>query len=303
MPQFLVSDAATFPDGVRLPSTLVNALTWAGDWDHINQVDPDPEPTPDTAPAPTPAPTEVDTSTLPDTVNGEDIGPLKRAYERQKEEARQLKEQMQRLEQMLGNSNPEEVQRQIAELKAAQERAKQMEQLQAEAEAKYKRQQEELQQQHQGEVKRLKAEIEERDRQQTYQSLFAANNGLGTEYPVFEAVASKYWDYDPATKTITKFKKPDGSTLFTDADDGVKEASAADFIREVQIGTYGKALQACFPPLNRSSGAELPVTSNAAGDDVLVIRNQSDYMKALSDPSSRAYKLIKAGKFTDLRNA
>lgn len=288
------SDAVSiYSDGV--PSRLAKHLAYLGLWDGICRVDAGPpaDPPADSSPETPTSSTDVDD-------DSEDLGPLKRAYERQKEESRKLKEEMKAIRDALGNADPSEVQRKLEELADAERRKEENERAQAEARIRFEKEKAELETRYKQQLKQRDEQIQERDKEAAYQQLFNSSGGDASEYRIFRAAASEFFEYDPETKEIKSFKRPDGSTLYAEGESGeAVEAKPADFIMEVRKGTYGKALQQCFKPLNQASGAELPMTASVNGADVLVINSDRDYMAATKDPKLAA--LLRSGKFQDNR--
>ena len=240
---------------------------------------------------------EIDLSSVPDQLPTEDVKGLKSAFEKQKQATQSAKKQLDDLRSMLNNKSPEEIQSALKELQEAREREEQLQLLRAEAETQVKKDREELELRHRKEITALKTQLADKERSDVYMRLFTENGGVQNEWDTFNLVASRYWDYDPEKKAIIRFKKPDGTTLFAESGDGVKEATAKDFVLEIQNGTYGNALSQCFAPLNQSSGSGLPTTGTYGSEQYLIFYSHSDYEKAVTSKDPKVRDMIRFGKF------
>ncbi len=259
------NDVATVDD--RLPNRLINHLSQWGFWDGICRAD-DGLPNDDLPPTEQPDPE-------PPANGGEDeLGPLKRAYERTKEELKDLKTKAKRadiLDQLeAGGIKPEDLPNKLAQLKAQEEQERALEQKLAEKEASYRRQKEEIEQQYLQQLSERDKQIADIKRERQFDELMAKAGASAEDAYDFKAVASRFIEFDENNQ-IKAFKKRDGSNFYVeDAKSGeVKPATEMDFIIAARKGEYGKTLQAILPAYNQSSGSGISAAGGIGSDGIL----------------------------------
>lgn len=261
------NDVATVDD--RLPNQLINHLSQWGFWDGVCRVNDDPpNDDPPTHDPPTPEPPANGGD------DGDEIGPLKRAYERTKEELKKLRSQAKRAEILdqleAGGISADDLPNKLAQLKAQEEQEQALERKLAEKEASYRRQREEIEQQYLQQLSERDRQIAEIQKERQFEELMGKAGANVEDAYDFKAIASRFIEFDEGNQ-IKAFKKKDGSNFYVeDAKTGeVRPATEMDFIVAARKGEYGAALQTILPAYNQSSGSGISAAGGIGSDGLL----------------------------------
>lgn len=242
-----------------------------------------PSPTPAPAPAPTPAPTPTPSGAPEGFVAAAEVETLKRALAAERETAKKVRE----MESQLGiytNALGTLDATQAAELKQRIETQKgideQVEKIRADVKAEYESQIETLKKTNADTVAAKETQIQNIQREQALTELFSLAGKPG-EYPLFRAVVEKYVEFGENNQ-ITKFKNTKGEQLLVKGEgDKHKDATAQDFIAQIQIGNFGEGLKATLQPYNKST-AHLVTGSDENGSPVKIVTSSAELAKLMS---------------------
>lgn len=217
----------------------------------------------------------------------EDLGALKRAYERTKEELKALKIQAQRakiLDQLEeGGVKPEDLPTKLKELKEQQNAEERISQLKAELESANAAEKREIQQRYEAQISVLNNHVKAQTRRAKLTDVFITGGGSAQnelDANQFSALVSQFIELEDVPikdengavisyeSKVKSFKSPKGEQLWVDHEKEigkVRPAELDDFLRKIKAGEYGRALQILLPAYNQSSGSDISSSGGIGG--------------------------------------
>jgi len=233
---------------------------------------------------------DIDLSKIPDTIPTEDVGALKRAYERQKqivadqaktnESLAQKAAILDRLTQQ--GVDPATIPGLLAELKEQQNAADTAAKLRAELEFAHAAKLKTTTESYEVQLTALDNYVRVRANEQTLDGIFLEGGGVASnamEMKQFRSLVSMFVDLESAPikdgetvvgyrAEIRTIKQPDGTPYFV-ADstkmNTTRPATIADLLTAIKKGDYGRSLQVMLPAYNQSSGAGISVAGGRIG--------------------------------------
>jgi antirestriction protein len=211
----------------------------------------------------------------PEAPGDDELGPLKRAYERTKEELKEAKARAKKAEILdqleAGGISAADLPAKLAQLKAQAEQEEILNQKIAEIQAQARAEQQQIEERYLNQLKERDTQIAQTQRQRQLESVLAETGAPASAYGDFEALAARYIEFDE-NNAIKSFKTPTGEAFYVDDDKQagkVRPANTNDFVIAAKKGEYGPALQALLPAFNQSSGSGISSAGGIGGDGVL----------------------------------
>jgi hypothetical protein len=227
-------------------------------------------------------------------IPADEVRGLKSALERQKAENAELKRLAQRakvVDELLEGGDPAELKAKLAQLKRQEELEEERQKQEAELRSRFERERAETEAAYNQRINLLTETLKETARSQTINSI-GQQAGLSAsttaEAAMFQSFVEQHveFEYLPVmrgetvvgyTSEVKRIIGPDGKDLgYVDdpaAPGEVKKADVRDFIRKIQQGGYGPALQSMVAAYNRSSGAGV-VGGSGRGGDIIMSRDE-----------------------------
>jgi len=234
---------------------------------------------------------DLDLSKIPDTIPTEDVGALKRAYERQKQIVAEQSKTNESLSQKAAildrltqqGVDPATIPALLAELKEQQNAADTAAKLRAELEFAHAAKLKTTTEGYEIQLTALDNYVRVRANEQTLDGIFLEGGGVASnalEMQQFRNLVAMFVDLESAPikqgdtvvgyrAEIKTIKQPDGTPYFVPDSSKMnsqsRPATMADLLTAIKKGDYGRSLQVMLPAYNQSSGAGISVAGGRIG--------------------------------------